>query len=803
MSMFREEARMKSHNTHRRGASREMRISLRPGLVRRTVVAVVPIAFSLFAGLSSLGVPAASALPPGRHYEMVSPVHKGGFGATKIGAVVPDGESVGYYSAGVFEGQPSGGGIHANYLARRGPSKWQTTPLGVPPSLLDVPFVDLSPDLSVEFAVGSPGPSGLAALREQVGLWLHPTDSPDTAAGWDVIDEVGIPGREVGLAYTTATATFCHILFESTSGMAAVLPEAEGAVAQLFEYNRGCDGEPAGFTLVGVNNQNGNKGKIINRNCEVEPGVKRYVDSSSEQASGFNAISADGSEVFFTDCLSGETVPASPHQLFVRLGESRTLEISRPLEAGAFGGCVGEADGTPGEVPCAGSAVRASANFVGASEDGSKVYFRTTAQLVSGDQDTGYDLYMATIGCPRGESKCQVAEREVTSLTQVSHDPNSGAGEVLGVLRVAPDGQRVYFVASGDLLGSSQRQALESEGRPVPEVGAANLYMYDSAAGGVVSFVGDLCTGAERSGTAEDFRCPSASADTRLWTFGGETAGESQTAGPSGEYLVFATYAQLSSADINQAKDVYRYDAATGVLSLVSLGEDGYDPNGGSGTLGSGIAQGHRGGTVFQQYEMDIRAISEDGSRIVFTSGEPLSLSATNGLVNAYEWHAGPKPGEGSVALVSTGSDPEAVKEVAISPDGSGVFFVTAQGLVPQDTDGAPDVYDARLGGDFPAAAAERQPCEGDGCQGPLTNPAPLLVPGSVSQAPGNDFSPAPAVAVPVKAKGKPKPSKCRRGYTRDPRGRCVKARRRGHRARTAAVMTRRRGDGSIRGGRS
>ena len=46
------------------------------------------------------------------------------------------------------------------------------------------------------------------------------------------------------------------------------------------------------------------------------------------------------------------------------------------------------------------------------------------------------------------------------------------------------------------------------------------------------------------------------------------------------------------------------------------------------------------------------------------------------------------------------------------------------------------------LGEGFPSVAAERQPCEGDGCQGPLTNPAPLLVPGSVSQAPGDDFPP-------------------------------------------------------------
>ena len=104
---------------------------------------------------------------------------------------------------------------------------------------------------------------------------------------------------------------------------------------------------------------------------------------------------------------------------------------------------------------------------------------------------------------------------------------------------------------------------------------------------------------------------------------------------------------------------------------------------------------------MFEQYEMNNRAISEDGSRIVFTSAEPLSPDATNGSVNAYEWHAGPGGG-GSVSLVSTGSDPQGVEDVVISPDGSSVFFITAQGLVPQDTDGAPDVYDARSGGRIP-----------------------------------------------------------------------------------------------------
>jgi hypothetical protein len=44
----------------------------------------------------------AFALPKGRHYEMVSPVYKGGCGAGDIEEVAPDGESVAFYSLVAF-----------------------------------------------------------------------------------------------------------------------------------------------------------------------------------------------------------------------------------------------------------------------------------------------------------------------------------------------------------------------------------------------------------------------------------------------------------------------------------------------------------------------------------------------------------------------------------------------------------------------------------------------------------------------------------------------------------------------------
>lgn len=143
---------------------------------------------------------------------------------------------------------------------------------------------------------------------------------------------------------------------------------------------------------------------------------------------------------------------------------------------------------------------------------------------------------------------------------------------------------------------------------------------------------------------------------------------------------MFATYAQIVAGDTDDVRDVYRYDAQTDTLVRVSTGEGGFDPNGNCGLLGARIAPGNHGrgqsggAPVNSQYEMGNRAVSEDGSRILFTSTEPLSPAASNGLTNAYEWH------EGSVSLVNSGSGMEPVEDVVIAPAGNDVFCMRSQG---------------------------------------------------------------------------------------------------------------------------
>jgi hypothetical protein len=703
-------------------------------------VCVLGIGFSL--------PPAAYSFPENRVYEMVSPPYKGGYGVEPQGieAIAQNGDSVEFSSKGAFAGALSAV-FPAYYIATRSVSGWSTVPLSPPASLTPIYLSsDISPTLETMMALGKPGANELAGNSgSEEELLLYPTNLPNISSNWEVASKAirALNGKYFTAGYSGSSPDFCHLFLKGSAQ--ALAPEAAESTNQLalselaYEFARGCNGEQTSIRVVGLNN----RGKEIESSCGAELGVE--VD-------GFNDISEGGKEVFFTTSVEKG---CSARQLFVRIGGRSTFEISKsPNEE-----CRKNA---PDEVPCEGAAGRASASFVGASRDGSRVFFTTTAQLLGGSGKST-KLYMARIGCSSAEGEAcigagETSDMSVESLIEVSSDPNaSEAGEVQGVVRVAPDGSRIYFVAKGDLLSHVQQSLLEGEGRPVPHVTADNLYVYDSFSS-KLAFIGDLCSGLEASGGADDSLCPSETGvDTALWT---TKLGEAQTAGISGGYLVFATYAQLTKDDTDAAKDIYRYDADTGALERISGGEDGYDANGNRGVGGdedASIRAGEWGGSIQHQYEMNTRAVSEDGSRIVFTTAAPLSEDASNGLENAYEWHKEPAWGEGKVSLISSGNAEEPVSDVVISPDGDNVDFVTTQSLVPQDIDGAPDIYDARAKGGFSPPSAPMRPCDGDACQGPLTNPAPLLVPGSVSQEAGGNFAVTKLRSTKSKVKAKKK----------------------------------------------
>jgi hypothetical protein len=710
-------------------------------------VVVLTVALCVCFGLSI----SAWGLPSGRVYEQVSPTFKGGYGAKDIDDVQVGGESLIYGSFGVFAGGSSTSPFHYYQADRVNGTGWASVSLNPPAAL--------SPN---------PGTRGFSPSLEE-SLWDLPLHEKNAALADELFSEdqfyvrAGGEFRAVGpvlkeqdgepieIREEGVSDDFCHVLIRTTK---ALIPEAIGAKEQMYDVDT-CGAVPA-VRLVALTNSGG----LLSPDCNPTLG---------EENSQMNAISADGSVVFFVARLPSvsDCEFIGKYDLFARVGGDRTLEVSKPI---------GEACT---EVPCPGADARAPAIFRGASEDGSRVFFMTTAPLdPETDKDNTNDLYEATIGCPAPVIGCEAQQRVVTSLAQVSHDSSdpSEAAEVQGVVALSRDGSHVYFVARGVLSGEGP--TVEGT-QSLPVKGADNLYSYELDSRypqGRVMFIGDLCSGPEQSGKETgDARCPSdlESEKTSTTTPRNDTVLVSnvppaQTAGADGGILVFSTYARLITSgpevDADNAQDVYRFDTVTGVMQRVSVGENGFNANGNSDDveqIGIGLS-----GEFANMYNGDARvqapiikttqdeerklvrqAADENGSRIVFTTADPLSPAASNGQPNIYEWH------DGSVSLISTGSSIEADELAVITPSGRDVFFVSSQGLVPQDMDGEPDVYDARIGGGFPQPPVPPAPCSGDACQGPLTNPAPLLVPGSVSQTAGENLSPPPKKSVKAKVK--------------------------------------------------
>jgi hypothetical protein len=667
---------------------------------------------------------ASAVLPEGRAYELVSPLGKGGYGAGERLKAAPDGESVAFTSIGVFVGEPTNSEAFNRYLSQRGAGGWETRALALP-STSEVntePPEDFSVDLSKSLTRARLGQNRGRAVHEAttVVYYLSEPDGSFVQASPPLTPKNG----EVGtVGYLGGSSDLSYLVLQVQGGHALLPSDTMEQGEELYGI-AGAGGSSPTLQLVGVNEE----GKVIDTHCETRLGGR---------GTRFHAISSDGSEIFFTTntepgegtrCLGNA---ANPEEIFLRAKGSETVEVSRPLEAQCT------------EEPClsAKTAKPKTAEFRGASEDGSKVFFTTTQPLVNGDKNTKSDLYEAVI---EGEA--------VNELVQISHDPSVGkAAEVQGVARISDDGSHVYFVAKGVLSTSPNAEGLSAV------EGAENFYVSDTSTREPPAFIGELCSGHEESGSLGGVaQCPGEGSDEPLWEESDE--GRPVQSTPDGRFLVFSTFAQLTPDDTDTAADVYNYDAFSGRLTRVSLGEEGYNHNGNNDGFGARLARpDFLQGSVSFQHELESRAISDDGSTIVFATEEPLSPRAVNNRRDVYQWH------EGQVGLISSGTSPEADGEDVITPSGRDVFFTTTAGLVPQDNDSLEDVYDARIGGGLPVLPAPVGGCAGDACQGPLSAEPAFLSASSLTQASGGNLAP-PLSGPPPKPKTKPKAKHRRKG---------------------------------------
>jgi len=121
-----------------------------------------------------------------------------------------------------------------------------------------------------------------------------------------------------------------------------------------------------------------------------------------------------------------------------------------------------------------------------------------------------------------------------------------------------------------------------------------------------------------------------------------------------------------------------------------------------------------------------------DTGRVFFDSLDPLLPAASDGQSNVYESEPSGVGSCGSSArclsLISSGSGTDGSFFYDASASGDDVFFLSSQSLTSVDTGGIESIYDARVGGGFPAAPPTAVPCaSSSSCEGaPAAPPAPV-----------------------------------------------------------------------------
>jgi hypothetical protein len=735
-------------------------------------------------------------LPDHRAYEMVTPPRKNGAYVgdlfTNPVDIASDGSRLIDQSIQCFGGAQSCTGLRDEelgepYAFTRTPAGWVTIPFAPPATQFstNTSLPTYSADTAAALFSMPVGAQEDWYLREPSGAFVP-------------IGPIASTGLNPETHKVRSTADLSHLIWQSEGFTWPLL--GKSLEETIYEYSGTGHERPL---LVGVTG--GLESESLVSTCETTVGGHDSV---------YDAMSADGRTVYFTaknlteTCLNHGAEGPSVGELYARVDgetpEAHTIAISQP-DAPQVAGETARGHESPPDDECistecqkdiADQADWREAEFEGASEDGSKVFFldpqRLTDQATEGTGSaSGGDcalnrgkcnLYLYDFDRPAGHNLIDVSAGAPGAL-------GVGGPQVQGVVATSADGSHVYFVANGVLAPGAPQGTCRPEGGG-EVAGTCDLYVYQRDArypDGHVAFIASL---------------PAADSDDTSWSQDGRRADVT----PDGRFLVFESRGDLTPGDTRSGgpEQVFRYDAETEELVRVSIGQDGFNDNGTDGLLGGeSLEYGYSGytgdahivpaaSTVFSAGPLrGDPTMSDDGAYVFFQSPAALTPQALNdvpsghGLAqNVYEWEADGTgactQGEGCVYLTSDGKDTanggarggSVVRLFGADVTGSNVFFTTADQLVPADTDTQVDIYDARVctaSEPCPEPPPLASPCNEEACHGiPAAAPS-LLTPGSATFNGQGNIPPITPKKVTKKA------VKCKKNFVKNKKDKCVK----------------------------
>jgi DNA-binding beta-propeller fold protein YncE len=730
------------------------------------------------------------ALPDSRQWELVSPPDKEGAKIEPIpeeGVVeaATDGASVTYLTSTPTEAQPAGYSNLVQVLSRRAPASWSSRDIAIPHlgatgKTLGVgpeyKFFDAGLRQSAIQPFGEFNP-GLSTEASESTAFLHSLEPGCTGSCYRPLVTAKEPFANVPAGTVFGEEHLCEPLGNGGSAFVMCGPEFLGASEDLSHVvlrsgvallgSAGSAGlfEWSGGSLAPVSVlPNGQAAPV------TEVGFGFEVSRSARQA-----ISTDGSRIIWT---AGVTTPT----LYLRANARAPQTASGACdEAGKA--CTIQLDAAaPGGTESGGG------EFQFASADGSRVFFTDTRALT---EDSGAHPSSPTLA---DLYECRIVEalsgRLSCELTDLTPKHGTEAAAVQGsILGASSDGSSLYFVANGILatntvdtgVGVESARRGNCQGENSTAAQTCNLYLRHE---GVTTFIATL------SGE-----------DNHDWT--AILPHQPTRVSPDGRWLEFMSQAQptgYDNRDLATGKpvaEVYLYGATSERLKCASCEPGGGQPKG----LESTLLSVNSGGLVgqhdiwpanalmaanvpgwinigFNRGRYQSRYLSDSG-RLFFDTADGLAPQDSNGTQDVYEYEP---PGVGGcttslptysarsggcVSLISSGTSREESAFLDASENGDDVFFLTSSRLRPSDEDAARDVYDAHVCSSaspcLPEPPAPPPACVGDGCQNPATPPVDAT-PGSLTFSGAGNVLECPKGKVKQKGKCVKKKAKKNKG---------------------------------------